>query len=262
MKTHDFTLAACDTDSISFSNKGKPFTEKDKKRLLAELNGLMREGIVWTDDGVFKKLICVAAKNYIMVSEDGKVKIKGSGLKATKKEPMLKKFTTDVIDLLVNDKVDQLPSLYLKYAKEIMNINELTDINEWAFKVTVTKKVLEPTTPFNKKVLQALIDNNIEPIEGDKHYMFFKPVSQIKTVKNKAGKDVKKAIQDLEVCQAFNGDICKKTLLKKLFATAKTFKMVIDINTIPNLTLKKNQQQLNDITRLKAPNSSKVQRKA
>lgn len=247
MKKHNFNLCVNDTDSISFSKKdGSPISKKERAKLLGELNGLMQEGILWEDDDYFKKVIAVAAKNYVLDNGD-KIKIKGSALKATKKEPALKKFIKDVIDLLLADELDQISDLYTKYVKRILAIDSKTDITDWSFKVTATKKVLEPTTVFNKKILDALIKARIDVVEGDKYYMYFKPFKTKQVTDKKTGKLKNQKIQKLAVTSSYQDDICKMTLLKKLFVTAKIFHRVYDIKTLPNLTLKRSQAMLQDI---------------
>lgn len=249
MKRNNFNLCVNDTDSISFSKKdGSPISVKERSKILAQLNSIMPEGILWEDDDYFKTIIAVGAKNYIL--DNGKsVKIKGSALKATKKEPGLKKFIKEFIDLLLADEQDQIPDLYTKYVKRILSINSKTDINEWCFKITATKKVLQPTTVFNKKILNALIKAQIDVVEGDKYYMYFRPIK----IKNG------KKIQNLSVATSYQDNICKLTLLKKLYVTAKIFHRVYDIKTLPNLTLKRSLAILQDLQKQAMKRTRKVQ---
>lgn len=253
MKHHNFQIVNADTDSISFAKKnGKPFSQEEQDKLLAELNGMMKPGIYWDNDGIFPFFGIVGAKNYIMLDDEGEIKIKGSALKATKKEPRLKKFTVDVCHAIAEERTEEIATMYFDIAKEIMLINKKTDINQWSFKVTATAKVLEPGTAFNQKVFDALMDNNIPMVEGDKYYMFFRNVSEVKTVEytNKKGIQAKKKVkvQKLEEVSHYDGDIDKMVLLKKLFSTIKIFNMVLDLNKYPNYALKKNLKALQDLT--------------
>lgn len=246
MKTHNFNLCVNDTDSISFSRKdGKPISVKRRAKLLAELNSLMDEGILWEDDDYFKKIIAVGAKNYILDNGET-VKIKGSGLKATKKEPQLKQFIKDFIDLLLDDDFDAIPKLYFKYAKRILKIGKKTNIEDWCFKITATKKVIEPTTVFNTKIIEALIAAKVDVVEGDKYYMYYRPV-EIVEYKDKHGKMKKKKNHPLAVREKYKGDMGQLKLLEKLFKTAKTFHRVYDITKLPNLTLVRSKPQLDKL---------------
>lgn len=248
MKNHDFILTNGDTDSISFCKKDYSiFTIKEQEKLLNEINSLMKPGIFWDNDKTFPFFGIIGAKNYIMF--DGKkITVKGSALKATKKEPRLKKFITDVIKCIVEERTEEIQTLYIECAKEILSINKNTDISQWSFKATATKKVIEPTTAFNIKISEALLNHNIPIVEGDKYYLFFKNISEVKEVEytKKDGKPGKKKvkIQDLELTTHYTGDIDKMVLLKKLFVTIKIFNRVLDITKYPNFTLKKNLKAL------------------
>ncbi len=245
---NNFVIVNGDTDSISIRKPDQTaFTKEEQDKLLLQLNSLMDEGIKWTNDGMFPFVGVIAAKNYILF--DGKkIKIKGSGLKATKKEPRLKQFIKDVIQCIVEDRIEEIQTLYFDVAKEILVIDEKSDINKWAFKATATKKVIDPTTSFNQKVHNALIDARIDIVEGDKYYLFFKKVSGVVESEyiikkgKRVGKTAKRRtkIQNLEVVSQYDGDICKDKLLEKLFKTITTFKLVLDITKYPNLAIKKN----------------------
>jgi hypothetical protein len=220
---HNFILCNADTDSIAFKkHDSKPFTDEERDALLNELNSKMDSLIKWEDDGHFRRFIVCAAKNYVL--DDGKkVKIKGSGLKATKKEPALKDFIKQVIDLLLKDKKEQILFLYQKKVQEIL---ELKDITPWCFKATVTEKVLEPTTVFNQKVLDAIGNKPVS--EGDKVYLFYK--------------------KDGSLClrENFSGDVDHSKLLGKLRDTIEVFANVFDVELFPDFSLKRNQELLGD----------------
>lgn len=255
MENNSFKIVNGDTDSISFcKSDGNEFTKKEQTKLLNQINSLMEPGILWTDDGVFPLVAIVAAKNYILF--DGKkIKIKGSALKGTKKEPRLKAFMKDIIDCIVNDSMAMLPSIYYQYAHEIMNIPDTEiDILQYCFKISVTKAVLNPTTSFNQKVHDALARNNIELIEGDKHYLYFKESEGVEirpyTKKDGTIANKKHIIQNLGVSLEYDNDICRQTLLKKLFVTVKIFHRILDMSKFPNLTLKKNLQLLQSVKKV------------
>lgn len=221
---HNFIIANGDTDSIAFKKPDeKPFTPEERSALLEELNSLMSDNIVWKDDNHFRRFIVFKAKNYVM--DDGKkVKIKGSALKASKKEPALRLFIRDVIDLLLKDKKEQVIFVYLQKAIEI---GKLTDITPWCFKATVTKKVLEPTTTFNKKVLDAIGRRPVS--EGDKVYLFYK--------------------EDGSLClrENFSGEFDRFKLLGKLRDTIEVFGNVFDVNLFPDLKIKRNEELLSSL---------------
>lgn len=219
MSNYNFIAVAGDTDGIAFKKADeKPFTKEEREAILSDLNSKMDTLIRWEDDGVFKRQIVVKAKNYILQDEDGKVKIKGSGLKATTKEKALQRFIGEVINLLLKDKKDQIFHTYLRYATEIVN---LKDISDWCVKKTVTKAVLNPERTNERRVLDALEKAEIN--EGDKVYLFNRT--------------------DTELClrENFDGTYCVDTLLDKLYSTMKIFDTIIDIELFPNFSLVRNK---------------------
>lgn len=233
--SHNFIIANGDTDSISFKKPDeKPFTPEEQEALLEELNALMPKGIVWKNDKFYRRMIVLAAKNYVL--DDGKkITFKGNSIKATKKEPALKAFIKEVIDLLLKDRKEQVIFLYLKKA---MEISTLIGIDGWCFKATVTKKVLEPTTTFNQKIKDAI--GNTPVSEGDKIYLFYR--------------------EDGSLClrENFAGNFDRVVLLRKLKDTMKVFRNILDVDLFPNLTLKRNEDLLTFMIKEIASHEAKI----
>ncbi len=224
MTTHDFVIANLDTDSISFAKKdGSPFTELEQKELLEELNSNFPDRIKWEHDGIYKIVIVLKAKNYILYDGD-KIKTKGSSLKSSKTELGLKSFMQEIIECLVYDKKDAIVALYHKYIREIYNI---TDITRWASKKTITDAVLNGTRTTEKKILASL---NGRPAQmGDKIYVYF-------------AND-----QSLKLQEDWSNDHDTKILLKKLYNTLVIFKNVIKIEEYPKYHLKTNSKRLKEV---------------
>lgn len=216
---HNFKICNADTDSIAFKKEDqKPFTLEEREALLSEINSLMPELIRWEDDSFYKKFIVVRTKNYILQDEKGKVTIKGSGLKASTKEKALQRFTAEIIDLLLRDRKDQIYCIYTKYAHEIMSLSSMDD---WCSKKTVTKAVLNGTRTNETRVLDALQGTDYS--EGDKRYFFYRTPEELCLREN------------------FDGTYCRDTLLGKLYDTISVFDTIIDVELIPNFSLKRNR---------------------
>jgi hypothetical protein len=226
MKTHNFALVGGDTDGLAFKKPDQgPFTIVERMSLIHELNSLMDGLITWEDDGVFPVQVVVKTKNYVLVDETGKQKIKGSALKASMKENALKQFVKDIIYILVDTDQNLVDSkvneIYLKYAKELLT---LIDISNWCSKKTITKAVLTNTRTNEKRVRDALKGRPVQ--EGDKIYTFFKTPTEISLMED------------------FDGTYDVNALLGKLYDTVCIFETVINIKAIPNLTLKRNKEIL------------------
>lgn len=217
---YNFLISNVDTDSISITKpNGTIFSKEEQTRLLNELNSLYPERIRFEHDGIFNKMIVLKAKNYITY-DGSKIKIKGSGLRDTKREAALREMISKVIDCLLFEKTN-LIDIYNQYIKEAMNV---TDIKRWAAKKTITASVLDPQRTNEQKVLDALKDT--EYSEGDKRWFFF--------------------MEDDSLClvERFNGSYNKMRLVEKVYKTMSIFSSVIDMSQFPKYHLKKNQSLL------------------
>jgi len=217
-------LVNCDTDSVTFSKPNfEEITEEERVELLKDLNSNYPDLIKWEDDGYYLTIIVIRAKNYILW--DGKKIIyKGSAVKATTKESALQEFIKKIIDSMLEGHEDYA-EIYTKYVKEVMNI---TDINRWVSKKTITDKVLNPKRLNEEKVLKAIQGKDYS--EGDKAYFFFK------------------SDESLSLVEDFDGDYNHTRLLKKLFNTGRMFETVLPIKEVfPNYSLKRNQEALMEL---------------
>lgn len=222
----DFEIVAGDTDGLAFKKKDqKPFTDEERADILAALNSKMDKLIRWEDDGVMKRQIVVKTKNYILVDQNNKVKIKGSALKATTKEKALQKFIRDVIELLIKDRLDQLFFLYLSYVRQIVN---LKDISDWCSKKTVTKAVLTSERTNEVRVRKALEGTTVQ--EGDKIYTFFKTPEELCLREN------------------FDGTYDTDALLSKLKDSLGIFSTIIQPDLFPDFSLKRNRSYIDKIS--------------
>lgn len=221
MNTRDFMILNGDTDSVSIYKKDfLPFGKDERSNLLNELNEQCPEGLTWEDDGNYKVIIVVRAKNYILLSEEGKLTIKGSGLKASGKSPKLKKFILDIIDGMLYDKNNAL-EIYNKYIKEVNNI---IDMKEWSIRKTISERVLESDRKNELNVRDAIVGTEL--VAGDRCTMFYK--------------------EDGTLCltDKFNGDYSRTRLYQNIYDTMKIFAHIINMSHFLNYKLKKNKKLL------------------
>lgn len=210
-----FKLVNADTDSISYEATNGTIEEH-----LVEINALTPDKIVWENDGIYDGVLVVKAKNYALKTGD-KVKIKGSALKATMKEIVLRDFLDDSINQLL---VGNIEAVKRSYMAQVGRIGDITDIAPWCSKKTVTKAVLSPKRTNESRVLDALKGENIQ--EGDKVRMFFET--------------------DTTLCldNNFKGIYDKDRLYEKLYKTVKVLAPVLDMEGFPNFKLKRNKEML------------------
>lgn len=213
-----------DTDSISYAKFDESeMSERLRQEELQELNEMFPEKIHFEDDGYYKKVIVLRAKNYVLY--DGKkIKTKGSALKSSKMEPACREFQQAVIQTIIEDKFDY-ENIYKKYIKEACNV---TDIKRWSSKKTYTKKLDESERANETKQKDALAGTNYK--EGDKFYVHY--------------------LEDgtLRLSEQFDGNYDKMKLVERIFKSSQVFEDILDTKSIfINYRLKKNQKALQDL---------------
>lgn len=230
-------LANVDTDSFSVCKPDQsPWTKEEKEAFINYINSGFPELIKWCDDGIYSKFLVIKSKNYVMINEKGKRKIKGSALKDQKRPKALLQYTEEFVQLLLDEKQDELLGLYHKYVSEIIN---LKDVTPWSKKLTVTSKITKckghetRTLEENKlrgirtnesKVWDAIKHTNFQ--EGNKIYVYFKND------------------KSYGLANEFTGDYDKKALLRSLYSVTQVFKNVIDFSKFTNYSLVKNYREL------------------
>lgn len=243
---HDFLIGPTDTDSISFCRSDMaPFSEVEQEQLLNELNSIMDKGIVFEDDGYFSHILAVAAKNYCLV-EAGKTKIKmkGSSIKDAKKEPALREFMDKVIDDLLFEK-GNLQKIYHDYVKEAGNIQ---DINRWAIKKSISKKLLEGTRKNETSVLDAIPDLS-QVREGDKIFIY-RAIDGERQIVTKDGPQFYKKTglpkmepnSYIKQVQFYTNDADKMHYYKRCYDTLSIFEEVLDIKQFLDFSKPKNKE--------------------
>lgn len=222
---HNFKICGGDTDSIMFCKRDQsPFSEEEQENLIKEISSLLPSEINFANDGIFKKVLYLKSKNYVMVDFNGKRKIKGSALKSATLEPKMKELLHALIDALVEDhhNTEKLQEIYMKYVHEVSCI---TDIKPWAKKMTLSATTYASTRKNESNVIDAIRDT--EYVEGDKIYVYFRNDGS------------------LRLAEKFDGDYDKARFYEKIYKTACRFSTIIDTDSLfKNYKLKKNIKEL------------------
>lgn len=227
-----FDLVFFDTDSITFAKPdGAPFSSDEQGRLQEALNSLFPPRIRWEKNFYADKILVLKTKNYVIQDTQNPnpkkhFTFKGSGIKASTKEPALKEFIKAIIDSLLFERGDYT-EIYMRYAQEAVNVK---DMSRWVTRKGITDKVLTNERTNERKVREALVGSDY--VEGDRVYLYFRP--------------------DGSLCllERFDRDYCTKTLLRKLHDTSKLFANVLDVDKFfPNLALKKNREFVEELVR-------------
>jgi hypothetical protein len=268
MKTHNFTLINCDTDSITFSKADGSVISKDEQDfLLDELNSLYPENIKFEHDGYFPSFVVVKAKNYIMLDDKGTLKIKGSSMKSLKTESIMKDMIQEIVKALIEHRLEDIDVIYKKYVKMA---KAPTDIMQWSKKATITKPILNCKGYVEQDILDKKIRRNetevydaianIHVQEGDRVQLYpailSKQVIQAPIMrKNKATdehetKGYKEEIKikyGLKLVSNYNNDADTEHLVKRVHATLNIFKTILDMSQYLNYSLNKNKKALEEL---------------
>lgn len=223
-QNHNFKIVGGDTDSIMFCKPDMtPFTDEEQNSLLKEINSLLPGEIKFANDGVFSKVVYLKSKNYVMVDSKGKRKVKGSALKSSTLEPIMKQMINEIVELLIIDEEHKIKSVYQKY-KDM--VDKIGDITPWC-----SKKTLSPTTfKSDRKNETDIIDaiRGKEYVSGDRIYLF----TQSKIIETgqfykRTGLPKTKRVTYLTLREDFKGTYSKEHYYNRLEDCIKRFESVL-----------------------------------
>lgn len=249
-----YTLVNVDTDSFSLT-RGSEVTQTEFTEFLKELNSIYPKSIEWANDGIYQKVIVLAAKNYVLV-KNGKTTYKGSSLVDQKKEPALFEMLTKMLGALLDGESGALPTIYREYIKEAVHIE---DIKRWCVKKTVSKSVLQSSVTATEKVKDA-IDETIEKgiitkiQEGDKIWVYQAVKGEIQEVKKglptfyKDGRPKMIPNTILRDVRLWEQDQDVMHYVDRVYTTVDILSSVVNMDNFTDYTLKKNISQLNMLT--------------
>lgn len=226
MNNYNFELICCDTDAITITKQDQAiFTEKELEQLTKELNAQFPSGINWEFEFNVPKMIVLKAKNYL-IYDGKKLKIKGSSLKSATLEPALKQMLNEFIDALIEDRQQDMVSIYHKYIKMVRD--DITDIKPWSKKMQLSPTTFNSTRANETKVIDAI--KGTEYKSGDRIYVYTTPEDT------------------LRLAEQFDGRYDKPTYYEKLFKTTKRFETILPVKEMfINYALKKNLAKVDEL---------------
>lgn len=248
-----FTFVMGDTDGLKFCKPDmSPVSDKELAELTAEINALLPEMLVLEPDGYFEEITIIKTKNYI-TKEDGKVKLKGSGMVDQKKEGAMLEMVREIAKSVLGE-IDytELQEIYMKYINEARNP---TDIKRWSKKMTLTKAILnaatDPAARTNeKKPWEAIQHKNLQ--EGDKFYVYPVKGEDIHAVVKgelqyyKDGRPKMKENIILKSYDEYSKDEHTPKLLERVYATIKIFSSILDMEQFVDYSKAKNMKLLEE----------------
>jgi DNA polymerase elongation subunit (family B) len=108
-----------DTDGIYFiPPKGVAYAEEEDA-LVQELSRALPVGLDVELDGRYRAIFSYKMKNYALLGFDGRITVKGSGLKSRGIEKYLREFMQELISLLLHGEGEKVEKLYCSYLDKL-----------------------------------------------------------------------------------------------------------------------------------------------
>ncbi|MBI5483017.1 MAG: DNA polymerase II [Deltaproteobacteria bacterium] len=115
LKAEGASPVEIDTDGIYFKPPAWCAGEGDEQALIGRISGALPEGIEVELDGRFRAMFSYKTKNYALQGYDGRILIKGSGLRSRGMERYLREFMQELVERLLNARSDTVERLYEDY---------------------------------------------------------------------------------------------------------------------------------------------------
>lgn len=109
------TPVEVDTDGIYFKPPAGCVNAVEERELVERISRQLPEGIDVDLDGRYRSMFAYKSKNYALQDYDGRIIIKGSGLRSRGLEPYLREFIRDVIGCLLSGKGEMVERIFEQY---------------------------------------------------------------------------------------------------------------------------------------------------
>ena len=140
LKAKDAKIIEVDTDGIYFVPPDNVKTASDEEKLIADLGEILPKGIELELDGRYPAMFSYKMKNYALLDEQGRLRIKGSGLRSRGLELFQREWLEEMLTLLLKGEKEKIPELYNRYADDVANHRK--DIS-WLAKTETLQDSLE-----------------------------------------------------------------------------------------------------------------------
>ncbi|WP_394795042.1 DNA polymerase domain-containing protein [Armatimonas sp.] len=120
LETRGATVIEIDTDGVYFQPPAGILGLEPEEAFITEIGAKLPEGIRLAFDGRYEVMLSLKAKNYVLVSYEGKTTFKGSSLRSRADEKFGKKFLYEAVDFLLADNREGLSARY----KELLDAIE------------------------------------------------------------------------------------------------------------------------------------------
>jgi len=108
-----------DTDGIYFTPPAEIESEAAEIDYVERIGSVLPSGIRLAHDGRYRAMLSLKIKNYVLVGYDGRTVYKGASLRSRADERFGREFIARAVDLLVEDRPDELRELYASLTGQI-----------------------------------------------------------------------------------------------------------------------------------------------
>lgn len=140
-----------DTDGVYFEPAEGAPTLTEEMELVESVSSQLPEGISLAHDGRWQAMLSLRLKNYVLLDYDGRLVLKGSGLRSRREEPYLRRFIQDASRrFLTPIPENRIRDLYMDTAEAIVNgqiepvdIARTETISDTTFRSESTRRLAE-----------------------------------------------------------------------------------------------------------------------
>jgi DNA polymerase, archaea type len=140
-----------DTDGVYFEPPAGLETPEKEVALIDGVSQALGTAFNLAHDGRWKAMLSLRLKNYALLEYDGRIVLKGSGLRSRREEGFLRTFIADAANLYLTEGQDQrVRDIYLQHAKAIVSgalppedIARTETITESTFRSDSTKRLAQ-----------------------------------------------------------------------------------------------------------------------
>ncbi len=119
LKQNQARVIEVDTDGIYFVPPETCKTEEDEDRLITGLAATLPKGIELELDGRYPAMFSYKMKNYALLDDQGRLRIKGSGLRSRGLELFQREWLEQMLLLLLKDQAEKIPRLTDAFLEDI-----------------------------------------------------------------------------------------------------------------------------------------------
>ena len=121
LKQKGAKIIEVDTDGIYFVPPPSVRSPAEEERLIASLGEILPKGIELELDGRYPAMFSYKMKNYALLDEQGRLRIKGSGLRSRGLELFQREWLEEMLTLLLKGEREKIPDLYRRYFDDLEN---------------------------------------------------------------------------------------------------------------------------------------------